>query len=244
MKNGFYFLLLLLGFLASSCRTSALLTANFESETIGSRPTRDIPGAPEGDEINYPADLAASMSVIASSTAGEKALEFSMNYVTDPSAHTYQWLSFRGIGTDLTQLVYFYYTAVQPEPFGELTVDLTDGAGGVMARMTIQGSGNVLLNNDYFGDDQNIGTISLGTSHFVLFTVNVRAGTYNLSIIKRGGNITVNNHPFFRTGNLPPDPLSFANPAHPTISFHHSTGGSPYIKYIFDNVNISKRLPE
>jgi hypothetical protein len=244
MKNALLSLLLLLGFLATSCRTSALLNASFESETIGSRPTRNIPGAPEGDEINFPPDLAESMSIIASSTAGEKALQFSMNYVTDPSAHNSQWLSFRGIATNLTQPLYFYYTATQPVTFGELTIDVSDGRGGLMARMHIRNDGHVFLSNNFFGSVLEVGTIPLETSHTVVFAVNVRSGTYNLVIFKRGGNLTVNNHPFFRTGESPPDPLDFANPAYPTIAFHHSFGRAPQIKYIIESVSISKKRPE
>ncbi len=244
MKTALFSLLLLLGFVSTSCRTSALLNASFESEAIGSRPTRNIPGAPSGDEINFPPDLAESMRIIASSIAGAKALQFSMDYVTDPSAHNSQWLSFRGSETNLIQPLYFYYTAIQPVTFGELVVDLSDGRGGLMARMLIRNDGRVFLSNDYFGSELEVGTLPLGMSHSVIFTVNVRSGTYNLVILKRGGNLTVNNHPFFRTGESPPDPLTFANPAYPTIAFHHSFGRAPHIKYIFESVNISKKQPE
>lgn len=145
MKN--ILLLTLISVCFFSCSTSALLTANFESETIGALPAQNIPGAPSGDEITYSTQLEPRIKVVASTSPGEKAVEFSQNTAPGLTSSN-QFLGFRGISTNLTQPLYFLYTARQSGTFNALIVDLSDGSGALLARMYIRNTGDVSLVNN------------------------------------------------------------------------------------------------
>ena len=59
-----------------SCKSSAILTASFESDAINSAPATDLPGDPSGDVIQFHADMTPQLKVQSSTIAGSKALHF------------------------------------------------------------------------------------------------------------------------------------------------------------------------
>ena len=116
-------------------------------------------------------------------------------------------------------------------------IDVSDGHVHVMARMRIKSDGEVGLAtsiNDHYSDV--IGNLGSGV-HTVLFTTFPGTLRYNVSIIQESGpTITASNKPMI-TDNV----LSFANPAHPMLSFLHS--GSLGNTYAIGSVSISRREP-
>ncbi|WP_207506535.1 hypothetical protein [Telluribacter humicola] len=237
MKRDLPLLLLLVGMM-TSCRSSLLLKSDFESQTIGSLPEKNIPGEPSGDSILYTREQQPRIRVVASSSASEKALEFNTASAPGLTAHN-QWLSFKGVRTNLTQPIYFYYTRIQTGTFDRLMVDIDDGSATTMARMHIERSGRVILVTSFpSGETYEVGTIPPGTMHTIIFTVNVRAGKYNLTIIKSGGNLTATDRPLINS-----DLLSYANPARPSIHFRYSDTEFSGNKYVLENVYISKKRP-
>lgn len=63
-------------------------------------------------------------------------------------------------------------------------------------------------------------------------------GKFNLTMLKSGGNIIVNDRPVMMG-----DPLSYSNPAKPSISVRWDSGASETRKYVFESVSISRKKP-
>lgn len=238
MKNYKLVAILLFSCVLTSCKTTAILTETFESEVIGGLPVMNIPGAPSGDQVIYEPVLVPRIKVTASSnSAGQKALTFSQAVTTGLTAHN-QFLSFIGISTNFTQPLWFFYTATIFGDGADLMMDITDGSAGLIARMYISNSGDVSLVRNLPGTTDIIGNIALGTIHTVIVALDMNKKTYNLSIIKTGGNIIVKDRPI-----LIDNPLAYANPAHPQISFRFDASNFETRKYVIESVNISRKQP-
>lgn len=226
--------------LFTSCKSSKILSATFESDAINNPPAMNIPGDPSGDVIQYNPAIEEQLRVQNSETPGEKALHFINAPVSGSVSGHQRWLGFRGVGTDLTKTIWFTHTAKNVGATNDLLIDVSDGYGHLVARMRIKPNGEVgLAKNmlDLYTDV--IGTLA-GGGHTIVFTVNASQLKYNVTIFqKTGGAITATDKPMI-TENA----LSFANPAHPTISFQHTNGPNTNHKYIIESVLISKEEPK
>lgn len=239
MKNYHLSAFLLLALALTSCKTTAILNETFESDVVGGLPVMNIPGAPTGDQVIYEPVLVPRIKVTTSSnSAGQKALTFSQAVTTGLTAHN-QFLSFIGISTNFTQPLWFFYTATIYGDGADLMMDITDGAAGMIARMYISNSGDVSLVKSLPGEKEVIGNVPLGVIHTVVVALDMNKKTYNLSIIKSGGNIVVKNRPIILE-----NPLAYANPAHPQISFRFDANNFETRKYVIESVNISRKQPE
>jgi hypothetical protein len=217
-----------------SCRTTAILSANFESYTVGTLPAHNLPGDPVGDEITYSTELEPRIRIVASGS--NKALNFSQAVASDLTAHN-QFIGFKGISTNLAEPLWFLFTAVHSGNGGALTIDIADGAAGLIARMFISQSGNVSVIRSLPGEEQNIGNVPPDVSHTCVFSLNMAEGKYNLTIIKSGGNLTATDLPVLAA------PLEYANPARPTIYMRYDNGDAPDRKYVLEAVSISRKAP-
>lgn len=230
--------ILLLSCVLTSCKTTAILTETFESEVIGGLPVMNIPGAPSGDQIIYEPPLSPRIKVTTSTnSSGQKALTFSQAVASGLNEHN-QFLSFRGISSDFTQPLWFYYTATMLGSGSDLMMEIADGSAGLIARMYISNTGDVTLVRSLSGTSDLIGNIALGTIHTVIVALDMNKKTYNLSIIKTGGNIAVKDRPV-----LIDNPLAYANPAHSQISFRFDASTFETRKYVIESVNINRKQP-
>ena len=236
MKNMSQFLFFTLAALLSvSC--SKILTATFESDPVNGLPTKNLTGAPSGDVIEYHAAIEPRLTVQNSAVAGSKALHFTYNSIGDPPPLSAQWLSFRGIGTDLTNTLWFTYVG-QNNGTG-VSIDASDGHGHLTARMRISENGDVGLAQN-IGDNYSdvIGNVGSGI-HTVVFTMFTSTLKYNVTILKdAGATITAENRAMI-TDNL----LTFNNPAHPMLSFLHAGLVSDGSIYAIGSVSISRKEP-
>jgi hypothetical protein len=239
MKNDHLYALLLLTLTLTSCKTSAILTDTFESEVIGNTPIKDIPGNPAGDEVTFETVLNPRLRITASNnSAGQKALTFSQASATGLNAHN-QFLSFRGVSTNFTQPLWFSFIGTLSGLGSDLMVDISDGAAGMIARMYMNENGDVLLDRSLAGAAAElIGNIPPGTIHTVIFTLDMNKKTYNLTIFKTVGNIIAKDRPI-----LLANPLTYANPAHPQISFRFDKANYESRKYTIESVSISRKQP-
>ncbi|WP_128544431.1 hypothetical protein [Larkinella soli] len=226
-------------FLLSSCRSSAILTSKFESDSVGSLPNKTLPGDPAGDEITYSSQLEPRLRVAASASPGQKALQFSQSPASGLNAQN-QWVGFRGTSTDFVQTIWYFYTATLQGAGGGLTVDVTDGSAGMIARMFIRSDGQVSLMRSFDGSTppQVLGTLPTGVSHTVFFTVNLSTNRLNVSILKSGGNLIANDVPVLLGSGL-----AYANPARPMISFRYDEGFSDGRRYDLEEVFITRKQP-
>jgi hypothetical protein len=221
-----------------SCKTSAILSASFESDAINSAPATDLPGAPSGDVIQYHTDMTPQLKVQNSTIAGSKALHFTNVSIPDVSGHQ-RWLSFKGVGTDLTKTIWFTHTGQNTGASHDLHIDVSDGHGNVIARMRIATNGQVALakniTDDYTDVIGNVGS----QVHTIIFTVSASTLKYNVTIFTTNGpTITAENKPMITDNQL-----SFSNPAHPTLSFQHSEAAGSGHTYAIGSVSISKKKP-
>ena len=241
MKKIFHNYLLLCTVCLSSvsCTTTAILSSNFEGAgyTAETLPAHDIPGNPAGDEIAYSTELQPRIRIANSVNAGQKALRFSQTSASGLTAHN-QWIGFKGISTNLTQPLWFYFTATHSGSGGRLTIDISDGMASLFARVLINSNGDVIIVRSFPSNEEMVGNIQPDIMHTVVFTLNLNNGKYNLSIFKPGGNILVNDIPV-----MVENVLSYANPARPTISFRFEDGSSDTRKYVLEEVNINKKQP-
>jgi len=224
--------------LFTSCKTTAILTANFESETVGSLPTKNIPGDPSGDAIDYSVELQPRIRVSNSATAGRKALTFTEIDTPGLTAHN-QFLSFQGISTDFTQPMWFFFTGTHSGSGERLTIDITDGSAGMITRMFLTEAGQLSMMTNFTGGEQLLGNIPAGVSHTIIVTLNLSTRKFNLTVLKSGGNITLTDRPV-----LLDNVLAYANPARPSVHFRWDDGASASRKYVLEDVNISRKKPE
>jgi hypothetical protein len=230
-------LLCTIGMASISCTTTAILSSNFESYAVETLPAPNLPGDPSGDEITYVTELQPRIRIVNSANAGQKALRFSQ--VTAPGLTAgNQWLGFKGISTNLTQPLWFYFTATHAGTGGRLTIDVSDGVANLFARLMINSNGDVILVRSFPSNEEMVGNIQPDTPHTIIFTLNLNNGKYNLSIFKSGGNILVNDIPVM-AGSI----LSYANPARPAISFRFEDGSSATRQYVLEEININKKQP-
>lgn len=238
MKTFRFFLYSLLSVtLFTSCKTTAILTSKFESETVGSLPAKNIPGDPAGDEITYSTELQPRIKVTASTNAGQKAVTFSEINTSGLTAHN-QFLGFKGISTDFTQPLWFFFNATHSGSGERLLIEVADGSAGIITRMYIDQSGQLSLVNALPGTEEVVGNIPPGVSHTIIVSLNLSTKKFNLSVLKTGGNITLTDRPV-----LIGDILAYANPARPSIYFRWENGASETRKYVIEEVFISRKKP-
>ncbi len=223
--------------LLSNCTT--LLKANFESDTIGNKPNKLLPGAPSGDIIEYANDIENQVDIVATpESAGNKSTRYqSVTPIGDIGGHG-AWISFKAKSSNFSNAVSFTWTA--RKNFNSLgmgmLIDVSDGSGIVAARLRISGNGDVYMIKSFENNlTELIGKIENDEKHSFIITVNLSSGNYNLSITKPSGNITKNGNNLVMT-----DITLFHNPANPTVAFKFENFGVPQ-HYIIDEVIISRR---
>jgi hypothetical protein len=220
-----------------SCSTSKILSATFEGDAVGALPAINPPEDPSGDAIEFNTGIAPRLRVQNSTISGSKALFFTHNSLTSPPPRTAEWLTFKGIETDLTQTL--WYTYVGQNMGTAVSIDLTDGHANLIARMRISSNGDVglarTIEDAAYSDV--IGNVGTGT-HTVVFTTTTSSLRYNVNIYKEGAPaIIAENRPMITT-----NPLSFNNPARPSLSFIHN--GSPDgHSYVIGLVEILRNRP-
>ncbi|HLA52785.1 MAG TPA: hypothetical protein VK618_05755, partial [Flavitalea sp.] len=170
MKTPFRNLLFILSsfIVMTSCKSSKILSATFESDAVNQPPAKNPAGNPPGDVIQYVNELKPQLRVQNSTTASEKAMHL-MNAPANVTVHN-RWINFRGINTDLVQTLWFTFTAKNTNPAGNVMIDISDGANSLIARMRIHSNGEVRLAktmaDDYTDLIGNVGQ----NSHTVIFT--------------------------------------------------------------------------
>jgi hypothetical protein len=222
----------------SSCKSDKILSAGFEGDGINSPPNKTLPGDPAGDEIQYNSALDPQLRVQASTIAGSKSLHFTNVSIADPGGHQ-RWVSFRGIGTNLTETVWFLHTGQNTGAAHDVLIDVSDGHAHLIARMRIRSDGEVALAKNILDNYTDvIGNVG-SEVHTVIFTCSASTLKYNVSIYKTTGPaILAENKPMI-TENA----LSFNNPAHPTLSFQHSASSAAGHTYAIGSVSITRKKP-
>ncbi|SDD99583.1 hypothetical protein SAMN04487996_10366 [Dyadobacter soli] len=223
--------------LFTSCKTTAILTSTFENETVGQLPAKNIPGNPAGDEIQYSTELQPRLKVTASSYPGEKALTFTEINTPGLTAHN-QFVIFKGISSDFTQPIWYLFSGVHSGSGERVMIDFTDGSAGVITRLHINSAGQLSILTAFPASEEVVGNIPPDTPHTLVISLNMNTGKFNLTVLKSGGNITVTDRPVL--GN----PLSYANPAHPSINIRWESGASDTRKYVFESVGITRKKPK
>jgi hypothetical protein len=237
MKKLTLSLILFAGLLGWSCKSTTILTATFEGDPVNGLPAKNLPGDPSGDAIDYHNAIQPRLKVQNSTISGSKALTFTFNAIDNPPTLSAQWLSFKGIGTNLTETLWFTHTGQNNG--ATVLIDVTDGHAHIIARMRISPNGDVGLAQNILDDYTNvIGNVGSGV-HTVVFTVTASNLKYNVTIFPASGSaITAENKPM-----ITDNPLHFNNPAHPMLSFLHQGSVPTGNAYAIGSVSISRKKP-
>jgi hypothetical protein len=237
-KLSFYALAIAVCCLVCSCESSKILSATFEADAINSPPAKNLPGDPSGDEIQYHDAVAPLLKVQNSGISGSKALHYTTLVINDPPPLAARYVSFKGIGTDLTETLWFTHTG---QNMGStILIFVSDGGGNSMARMRISPNGEVglatsLNDGNYSNIIGNVGS----ETHTIVFTASPSTLQYNVTITKETGPaITATNKPMITT-----NVLQFKNPAFPMLSFLHPDNIATGNAYAIGSVLITRKEP-
>ena len=99
MKKFTFSLIMLASLLGWSCKSSKILEATFEGDSVNGLPAKNLPGDPSGDAIGYHDDIQTRLKVQNSTISGSKALIYTFTPVTNPNnppTLSQQYLSFKG----------------------------------------------------------------------------------------------------------------------------------------------------
>ncbi|QQS50114.1 MAG: hypothetical protein IPM71_10970 [Bacteroidota bacterium] len=223
--------------LFTSC--TSMLSAKFESDTIGSLPDKTLPGNPTGDAMTYVPEIETQLEVIATpANPAQKSLEYkSVSPSGSVGGHS-SWLGFRAKSTNFSKAITFVWSAKKEfnTTGPDLYIDCSDGSGVVAARIKILANGDVKLVENIATDDGTlVGTIPNGEVHTFMVTVDLPNEKYNLSVLKTSGNITITDHALLNE-NI----TLYHNPANPAVSFKYDTYGIAQ-QYILDEVFINRK---
>jgi hypothetical protein len=221
--------------LFSSC--TSLLTATFESDTIGSPPNKALLGNPAGDEMMYANEIENQLEIIATPGSSAKSLEYQGTLPTESISGHGAWVSFKSKSSNFAKPVTFTWSGRITSLTSEsLSIDLSDGSGVVATRIRILDDGTVRLVTDILaGTGIDIGTIPDNVVHTFLVTLILSSGIYNVTVLKSGGNLQRQNVPLL-TSNV----AEYHNPARPTASFKYSNWISTN-RYMLDEVYIKRK---
>ena len=224
-------------FLITSC--TSILSAKFESDTVGNLPNKTLPGNPSGDEITFISEIEGQLEVVASTASGSgKALQYKGSSISSSIPATNTWLNFKSKSSNFVNPVTFIWSARRnfPSSGADLLVDISDGSAILAARIKISHDGTVRLITDLVsGAGIDIGTLPNNEQHTVTLTVDLSKGSYNIGILKSSGNLNRSDVPLI-TSNI----ASFHNPARPTVSFKYDHYISSFT-YIIDEVFINRK---
>ena len=222
--------------LLSACQSTKILTATFEADAINSPPAISLPGDPDGDEIEYHNAIAPLLKVQNSTISGSKALHYTALTINNPPPVSSRYLSFNGIGTDLSETLWFNHTG---QNMGStILIDVSDGHAHLMARMRISPNGDVGLATNISDADYSdiIGNVGSET-HTIVFTASPATLKYNVTIVKETPPaITAENKPM-----ITDTAIYFKNPANPTLSFLHPDNAGT--TYAIGSVTITRKKP-
>lgn len=239
-------LIMLLVISLSSCKSTFLLKEDFAGDVVGNTPIKNIPGDPAGDSVAYTSVISPRLSIQSSTvSAGRKALVFSEASITGTTAFN-QWLSFKGIVSDYSQPIWFYWTAKQRSSQGEILIDIMGVQGLWVTRLKIRPNGQLVRIID-IATEQTVdvlGTLNPQQTHTIIISLQPTARKYNITVFGTTGSSSVT-----RT-NL--DVLTQPNPGGPVFSFqkpsinfrYQNESFTPTPAYIFEGVDISRKKPD
>lgn len=223
--------------LGASCTNK--LTAKFESDVLDNPPDRTLPGNPSGDVLDYVEALEPQLKVVVTPDSDEdKSLEFRNVPASSDVGPSDKWVSFQAQSTNFAKPVTFIWSGHLDfrSSLAHMLIDITDGSGVMAARLRVENNGDVILIKDFVGENEdNIGNIPNDERHTFMITVDLNRRVYNISVLKRSGNLVKNDNAL-----LASDVLLFHNPAKPTVSFRYEEYHSD-LRYIIDEVFINRK---
>ncbi|WP_080240689.1 hypothetical protein [Spirosoma rigui] len=229
----------------ASCKSTFLLKENFSGDSVGSDPIKNIPGDPAGDSVSYTSVLSPRLTVQSSTvTTGQKALVFSEASI--PGATSFnQWLSFKGIVSDYSQPIWFYWTAKQRASQSDILIDIMGVQGLWVTRFKIRHNGQLVRIIDYATEQtvDVLGTFDPQQVHTIIISLQPTARKYNITVfgLRESNSATRTNLNVLTQPNPSGPVFSFEKPS---INFRYLDGGfSAASAYILEGVYITRKKP-
>lgn len=249
MKKQFILLAALIGIAVSysSCRSTFLLQEDFRGDVVGNRPIKSVPGDPAGDSVSYTSVLNPRLLIQASVVStGRKALVFSETSIPGATAFN-QWLSFKGIVSDYSQPIWFYWTAKQRSSQTDILIDIMGVQGLWVTRLKIRPNGQ-LVRVINFANEQSVdvlGTFNPQQAHTIIISLQPTARKYNITVFGLNGSATSGNRTNLDVFSAPNPTASMYSSARPSIHFRYMDAAfSPTPAYVFEGVYITRKQPD
>ena len=249
MKKSFTPLAALIGLVISfsSCRSTFLLKEDFQGDVIGNRPIKNVPGDPAGDSISYTSVLNPRLVMQASTvSAGRKALVFSETSIPGATAFN-QWLSFKGIVSDYSQPIWFYWTAKQRSSQTDILIDIMGVQGLWVTRLKIRPNGQ-LIRVINFANEATVdvlGTFNPEQTHTIIISLQPTARKYNITVFGLSGSASSGNRTNLDVFSAPNPMSPIHSFAKPSIHFRYLDAAfSATPAYVFEGVYITRKQPD
>lgn len=224
-------LVALAGLLASSsllvsCSPTYLLFNDFRTESVGTKPAKNIPGDPQGDAVEYISAIESRLAVVDfPQTSSEKGLAFSSKPVNLGSGNfSTSYLNFKGINTtDFSKKIQYSLVGKFDNFQDKLLVDFTNGQAGVFTRLQLNTDGSVVVTESFSATSlpPPICRLKPNVIYFMTFTVDMAQNTCRIFI---SGDLTINGEKqnnVTKTVNTITNQLSsIQGPINPSVSFN------------------------
>ncbi len=225
-----------------SCTT--LLQANFEADALGADPNKSLPGSPNGDDLNYIAQIENRLNIIRWETSN--ALEISNFAPTgdSPDIIATETTFFSREGSFSNPINYAWNGQFNSNMGMSLLINLgvLSGTRKNMTSLRLSPEGQLF----YFRSSQEeeaLTTIETGNPHTFIISFDRNTRLFDLEIIQTSGSEIFRNLPFSQgSGPFPPTGRFLI-----IFDFERPSSGSvrsfPGHNYVLDNLSVSQRNP-
>lgn len=206
------------------CSPTILLYDDFNSDPVGSVPTKDIPGSPAGDLVEYASNVGQRLKIISfEAVNSHKGLEFNSKQLDDGSFGN-NYLGFKGVQTgDFSKQIRCSLVGKFDNFRDELLLSISNNAGLEFSRIIVHADGTLVVAGTK--DEQANGgkvfcTLQPNVNYLFSFTVDMKNKLFYIAIL---GDLTVNGQPksnLNQKTTLINNPLEdVQEPITPTIAF-------------------------
>lgn len=226
------------------CSPTVLLYDDFKSDPLGGIPTKDIPGSPTGDLVQYASNVGQRLKVVSfTAVSSGKGLEFNSKQLVD-GLYGNNYLNFRGIPTgNFSKQIRCSLVGKFDNFRDELLVSISDGAGLEFARFNFHADGMLLVAasqaDQASGKGQVLCKLKPDVSYFFNFTVDMKKKSLYVGIL---GDVTVDGQSKSNVNvktTLINNPLeNVTGPITPTIAFQWAETAGNQSKFVMTGLEI------
>jgi hypothetical protein len=218
-----------------ACESERLLWADFDEDTVGTRPAPNLPGDPAGDTFYTSAAPGASPDTVR--VVNDTDFGRSLRYSNVAQPLYARYVGFIGADADASATGYYTtWVGKMSDARGASALDVWFGDSHFASLAGLRfASGRVWLKTSLTGHEL-LGTYASGVQHVVIINVNREADTYQLSFIQSGRSLASGSRPV-----LEPRATDTRNPS---VYLYFSEERSSGAHYVIDEVQVAQSFPD